>query len=101
MVVSMVPAAPLLPAMLPARPAVAHGDVPELVVVGDVEPVGELEVVLAGAPVVGVGDEVVVGEDDVDEQAANAAPHSKPPTIRALRHMLIPKSSLSLADGGG
>lgn len=85
----MVPAAPLLPAMLPARPAVAHADVPEIVVVGDVEPVGELEDVLADDPLVDVGDEVVVGDDDVDEQAPNTAPHTNPPTIKALRRMLI------------
>ena len=99
--VSMVPAAPLLPTMLPARPAVAHADVPEVVVVGDVEGGGELEDVLADDPLVDVGDEVVVGDDDVDEQAPNTVPHSKPPTIRVLRHMLIPTSSLSSAGGGG
>jgi hypothetical protein len=99
-VVSMVPAAPLLPAMLPARPAVAHADVPEAVVGGAVEGVGELEDVLADDPLVDVGDEVVVGADDVDEQAPNTVPHSKPPTNNVLRHMLIPSSSLS-SDGGG
>ena len=80
--VSMVPAAPLLPTRLPARPAVVHGAVTDTVVVGEVEPLGELEDVVVDDPLVDVGDEVVVEDDDEDEQAPRTAPHSKPPATK-------------------
>jgi len=101
MVTSMVPAAPLLPTMLPARPAVAHGDVPDIVVVVEVETVGELEDVVVDDPLVDVGDEVVVEDDDEDEQAPRTAPHSKPPTTKVLRHMLVPTSTPSFGARAG
>lgn len=97
----MVPAAPLLPTRLPARPAVVHGGVTDTVVVGEVEPLGELEDVVVDDPLVDVGDEVVVEDDDEDEQAPRTAPHSKPPATKLLRHMLVPTSTPSFGARAG
>ncbi len=91
----MVPAAPLLPTMLPARPAVVHGDTPDVVVGGEVELVDGLEDVLTDDPLVDEGDPVVVGDDDVDEHAPRTTPQHKPPATKAFRHVLIPMDSLS------
>jgi len=80
-VVSMVPAAPLLPVTDPSSAAVAHRAVPD-------EVVGEPPVVEVVDLAVVVGPELVVDRDDVvgldepDEHAARVTPAARKATTR-------------------
>src|ERR1019366_10022871 len=86
-VVSMVPAAPLLPTIDPTRPAVAHRVGPVEVVDGaGVEVVDGAWVVdeFDGIPLVDVRPAVVDDDDDPEEHAPSSAPPIASPAIRPM-----------------
>lgn len=80
-VVSMVPAAPLLPTIDPTSLAVAHRTAPaEVVDEADAEVVDEVD----GVPLVEVGAPVVVEDDDPEEHAPTSAPPMANPAARPM-----------------
>src|ERR1035438_8308071 len=86
-VVSMVPAAPLLPTIDPTRPAVVHRVGPVEVVDGaGLEVVDGAGVVdeVDGIPLLDVGPAVVDDDDDPEEHAPSAAPPIASPATRPM-----------------